>query len=126
MSGRRKTGFLWLWYLICIHDVSWLVDAANHDSPARDGRVINGNIATLPTDRGIANHSDQGSQYTGEDFQRLLEAHGITCRMSRRGNGWDNAETESFFSTLKTERLGRRQYRTCNEIRADVFDYIER
>jgi len=46
--------------------------------------------------------------------------------MSRRGNCWDNAAMESFFSTLKTERLGRRQYRTRNELRADVFDYIER
>jgi putative transposase len=71
-------------------------------------------------------HSDQGSQYTSEDFQRLLESHGITCSMSRRGNCWDNAAMESFFSTLKTERLGRRQYRTRNELRADVFDYIER
>jgi putative transposase len=46
--------------------------------------------------------------------------------MSRRGNCWDNAAIESFFSTLKTERLGRRQYRTRDELRADVFDYIER
>ena len=66
------------------------------------------------------------AQYTSEDFQRLLESHGITCSMSRRGNCWDNAAMESFFSTLKTERLGRRQYRTRNELRADVFDYIER
>jgi hypothetical protein len=51
---------------------------------------------------------------------------GIACSMSRRGNCWDNAAMESFFSTLKTERLGRRQYRTRNELRADVFDYIER
>jgi putative transposase len=68
----------------------------------------------------------ESAQYTSEDFQRLLEAHGITCSMSRRGNCWDNAAIESFFSTLKTERLGRRQYRTRDELRADVFDYIER
>ncbi|SEL33904.1 putative transposase [Nitrosovibrio tenuis] len=74
----------------------------------------------------VLHHSDQASQYTSEDFQRLLESHGITCSMSRRGNCWDNAAMESFFSTLKTERLGRRQYRTRNELRADVFDYIER
>jgi putative transposase len=71
-------------------------------------------------------HSDQGSQYTSEDFQRLLETHGITCSMSRRGNCWDNAAMESFFSTLKTERLSRRRYGTRDELRADVFDYIER
>jgi putative transposase len=50
----------------------------------------------------------------------------IICGMSRRGNCWDNAAMENFFSTLKTERLSRRQYRTRNELRADIFDYIER
>jgi putative transposase len=74
----------------------------------------------------VMHHSDQGSQYTSEDFQRLLESHGIVCSMSRRGNCWDNAAMESFFSTLKTERLSRKYYRTRDELRADVFDYIER
>lgn len=74
----------------------------------------------------VLHHSDQGSQYTSEDFQRLLDSHGIICSMSRRGNCWDNAAMESFFSTLKTERLSRRSYRTRDELRADVFDYIER
>jgi putative transposase len=74
----------------------------------------------------VLHHSDQGSQYTSEDFQRLLNAHGIICSMSRRGNCWDNAAMESFFSTLKTERLSRKHYRTRDDLRADVFDYIER
>lgn len=74
----------------------------------------------------VLHHSDQGTQYTSEDFQRLLESHGIVCSMSRRGNCWDNAAMESFFSTLKTERLSRKRYRTRDELRADVFDYIER
>lgn len=76
--------------------------------------------------KAVLHHSDQGSQYTSENFQRLLDSHGIVCSMSRRGNCWDNAAMESFFSTLKTERLSRRQYRTRNDLRADVFDYIER
>ncbi|WP_422388884.1 IS3 family transposase [Keguizhuia sedimenti] len=76
--------------------------------------------------RAVIHHSDQGSQYTSEDFQRLLDSHGIVCSMSRRGNCWDNAAMESFFSTLKTERLSRKHYRTRDELRADVFDYIER
>jgi putative transposase len=75
---------------------------------------------------GVLHHSDQGSQYASEDFQRLLADHGIACSMSRRGNCWDNAAIESFFSTLKTERTDRRRYHTRNEARADVFDYIER
>ena len=76
--------------------------------------------------RELLHHSDQGSQYTSEEFQRLLEAHSITCSMSRQGDVWDNSAMESFFSTLKTERVNRRQYRTRDEARADVFDYIER
>ena len=56
----------------------------------------------------------------------LLESHGIVCSMSRRGNCWDNAAMESFFSTLKTERLSKKHYRTRDDLRADVFDYIER
>lgn len=71
-------------------------------------------------------HSDQGSQYTSEEFQQLLTAQGITCSMSRRGDCWDNAAMESFFSSLKTERLSRKVYRTRDEVRADVFDYVER
>ena len=74
----------------------------------------------------LLHHSDQGSQYTSEDFQRLLSAQGITCSMSRRGDCWDNAAMESFFSSLKTERMDRKQYATRDEARADVFDYIER
>lgn len=76
--------------------------------------------------KAVLHHSDQGTQYTSEDFQRLLESHGIVCSMSRRGNCWDNAAMESFFSTLKTERISRKHYRTRDDLRADVFDYIER
>jgi transposase InsO family protein len=74
----------------------------------------------------LLHHSDQGSQYTSEQFQRLLLDHGITCSMSRAGNVWDNSAMESFFSSLKTERTARKVYRTRDAARADVFDYIER
>ena len=74
----------------------------------------------------LVHHSDQGSQYTSEQFQRLLADHGITCSMSRSGNVWDNSAMESFFSSLKTERTARKTYRTRDAARADVFDYIER
>lgn len=74
----------------------------------------------------ILHHSDQGSQYTSEAFQRLLADLGIACSMSRAGNVWDNAVMESFFSTLKIERCHRTVYRTRDDARADVFDYIER
>jgi putative transposase len=74
----------------------------------------------------LLHHSDQGSQYTSDDFQWLLKDLGVTCSMSRSGNVWDNSVMESFFSTLKIERCNRRRYATRQEARADVFDYIER
>jgi putative transposase len=74
----------------------------------------------------LLHHSDQGSQYTSEQFRRLMEDNGVTCSMSRSGNVWDNAAMESFFSTLKTERTARKVYRTRNQAKADVFDFIER
>jgi putative transposase len=70
-------------------------------------------------------HSDQGSQYTSEQFQRLLQDNGVSCSMSRSGNVWDNAAMESVFSSLKTERTDRTLYRTRPEARADVIDCIE-
>jgi putative transposase len=73
----------------------------------------------------LLHHSDQGSQYTSEQFQRLMADNGVICSMSRSGNVWDNAAMESFFSSLKTERTARKIYRSRDEARADVFDYIE-
>ncbi|WP_289241018.1 IS3 family transposase [Delftia sp.] len=73
----------------------------------------------------LLHHSDQGSQYTSEHFQRLLDEQGITCSMSRAGEVWDNSAMESFFSSLKTERTARKVYRTRGQARSDVFDYIE-
>jgi len=74
----------------------------------------------------LLHHSDRGSQYTSEQFQRLMADNGVTCSMSRAGNVWDNAAMESFFSSLKTERTARKTYRTRDQAKADVFDYIER
>jgi putative transposase len=74
----------------------------------------------------LPHHSDQSSQHTSEQFQRLMTDNGVTCSMSRSGNVWDNAARESLFSSLMTERIARKIYRTCNKARADVFDYIER
>ena len=76
--------------------------------------------------RELLHHSDRGSQYTSEQCQRLMAEHGVTCSLSRSGNVWDNAAMESFFSSLKTERTARKLYRTRDQARADVFDYIER
>ena len=72
----------------------------------------------------LLHHSDHGSQYTSEQFRRLMIEHGITCSMSRSGNVWDNAAMESFSSSLKTERTARKVYRTRDHATADVFNDI--
>lgn len=70
-------------------------------------------------------HSDQGSQFTSMDWASFLKHHNLEHSMSRRGNCHDNAVAESFFNLLKRERIRRRPYRTREEARQDVFDYIE-
>ena len=74
----------------------------------------------------LIHHSDRGAQYLSDDFQALLKKHGISCSLSGAGSCYDNAAVESFFASLKRERVKRRKYRTRDQARADVFDYIER
>jgi putative transposase len=72
---------------------------------------------------GLLHHSDQGCTYASEDYQAVLQAHGIICSMSRRGNCYDNAVMESFFSTLKSELTER--FDSNGEAKMELFDYIE-
>lgn len=74
---------------------------------------------------GLLIHSDQGTQFTGHDWQDFLKAHGLVCSMSRRGNCHDNAVAESFFQLLKRERIKRKIYATREDATSDVFNYIE-
>jgi putative transposase len=135
-NQRRIADFTYVWTA-----EGWLYVAAVIDLFSR--RVVGWSMkaemtAALVTDalvmaiwrRGkpdaLLHHSDQGSQYTSQHFQELLAENGVTCSMSRSGNVWDNAAMESFFSSLKTERIRGKVYRTRDEARADVFAYIER
>jgi putative transposase len=70
-------------------------------------------------------HSDQGSQYGSDDWVRFCREHNLRTSMSRRGNCFDNAVAEAFFSNLKKERIRRRIYPTRQDARSDIFDYIE-
>jgi putative transposase len=70
-------------------------------------------------------HSDRGSQYASDHYQRLLASHGITCSMSRRADCWDNSPMESFFASLKKELVHHEDYRTREEAQASIFEYIE-
>jgi len=73
---------------------------------------------------GLIHHSDRGSQYASKAFRRLLKAHGIKGSMSRKGDCWDNAVVESFFGSLKQERVHWRHYQTRYEAQQDILDYI--
>jgi putative transposase len=74
---------------------------------------------------GLMVHSDRGSQYASNLYQGTIKRNGFICSMSRRGNCWDNAPSESFFHTLKTELTYHRRYRTREEAKQDLFEYIE-
>ena len=74
---------------------------------------------------GLLHHSDRGLQYTCEEHRQVLEQRGIVASMSRRGDCWDNAVVESFFSSLKTELVHRTRFATREEARAALFEYLE-
>ncbi len=73
---------------------------------------------------GLIHHSDRGSQYASKACRRLLKAHGFKGSMSRKGDCWDNAVVESFFGSLKQERVHWRHYQTRYEAQQDILDYI--
>jgi putative transposase len=123
------TGEGWLYVAVVLdlfsrRVVGWSMSAA------MTAELVTGALVMAIWRRGrpkeLLHHSDRGSQYTSEECQRLLAGHGILCSLSRSGNVWDNAAMESFFSSLKTERTAGKVYRTRDDARADVFDYIER
>jgi transposase InsO family protein len=74
---------------------------------------------------GLVHHSDRGSQYASTDYQDALHRLGVVCSMSRRGNCWDNAVAESFFATLKTELVYLTKFKTREEAKRAIFDFIE-
>lgn len=75
--------------------------------------------------KGLIHHSDRGSQYTSEVFERLTANYGIMLSMSSKGNCYDNAVAESFFHTLKTEHVYLRKYQTREEAKRSIFEYVE-
>lgn len=87
--------------------------------------ALNRAIAQRRPGPGLLHHSDRGSQYAADGYQRLLEKTGMVCSMSRKGNCWDNAVMERFFGSLKTERVYRKTYTTRAEAKKDLFMYIE-
>jgi transposase InsO family protein len=74
---------------------------------------------------GMIHHSDRGSQYASHVFQEKLVEYGMTCSMSRKGNCWDNAPTESWFGSFKNERVYGESFETRDEMKTEAFEYIE-
>ena len=74
---------------------------------------------------GLVFHTDRGSQYCSHDFQKSLKAHSMISSMSRKGDCWDNSVVESFFGSLKTERVFDSRYETREQARRDIVGYIE-
>lgn len=101
--------------------VGWAVSAVNdrHLTLKALGMALKRRCPTA----GLLHHSDQGCTYASEDYQRMLDANGITCSMSRRGDCYDNAVMEAFFSSVKSETADR--FESCGAAKMELFDYIE-
>jgi len=101
--------------------VGWAVSAVNDRHLAI--RALDSALKRRCPDNGLLHHSDQGSPYASEDYQAILEAQGIMCSMSGRGNCYDNAVMESFFSTVKSELADR--FESFGAAKKELFDYLE-
>ncbi len=101
--------------------VGWAVSAVNDRHLTI--KALEAALTRRCPESGLLHHSDQGCTYASADYQKVLDAHGIVCSMSRRGNCHDNAVMESFFSTVKSEL--REHFESHGEAKAELFDYIE-
>ncbi len=103
--------------------VGWSLDSQLDRTLALD--ALGMALRTRCPEPGLLHHSDRGVQYASEDYQSRLRERGIVCSMSRKGDCWDNAVAESFFSTLKAELVQRNDYVSRSQARASIFEYIE-
>ena len=123
---RTQEGWLYLAAVLDIYSrkvIGWQTDK-NLNSDLVEKALKNA-LVDRRVNKGIIFHSDQGIQYASESFRRMLKDNGFVQSMSRKGNCYDNAITETFFHTLKTELVNRTKYRTREEARRSIFEYIE-
>jgi len=123
---RTNQGWLYLAIVLDLYSrrvVSWAF--SSHPDSELSSRALQQAVEKRKPVTPPLFHTDQGVQYSSDQFQQLLNNHGITASMSRRGNCLDNAVTERFFRSLKTERVNARQYKTRSEAMQDIADYIE-
>jgi len=140
-NGRRPVNRVWVGDITYLATrEGWLYLAVVLDLASRrvigwamrhtlDGALTRDALTMALTGRqpgpGVLHHTDRGSQYAADAYQTLLTTHGMTCSMSRVGDCWDNAVSESFFATLKRELLPNVTWATREDARTDVFEYIE-
>jgi putative transposase len=116
-------------YLAAVEDlfsrrvVGWSMDATMTSRLVVDALAMA--VSSRRPGEGVLAHSDRGSQYASEHYQRVLAGEGISCSMSRKGDCWDNAPMESFFASLKKELVHREDYPTREQAKASIFESIE-
>ena len=123
---RTYEGWLFLAAVMDLYSrliVGWSMQSTMHRDLVLDAIVMA--VWRRKPEKPVIVHSDQGGQYGSDDWMRFCSDHGLSPSMSRTGNCYDNAVAESFFSSLKKERIRRRIYNTREEAKSDVFDYIE-
>ena len=119
-------GWLYLCTVIDLYSrkvVGWSMDTNMETQLIK--RAFNMAVNSRKPKEGLIFHSDRGSQYSSNEFRNLLSEHKVTQSMSRKGNCWDNAVAESFFHTIKTEELYFHKFKTVDEAKSIVFQYIE-
>ena len=125
---RTRQGWLYLAIVLDLYSrqvIGWSMSARN------DGQLVMDALSMAIWRRGnlqhqsIIVHSDQGSTYACASYQQLLTTYGLLCSMSRKGECYDNAVAESFFGTLKTELVDDENYKTRQEAKQSIFEYIE-
>jgi putative transposase len=121
-----RAGWLYLAVLLDLYSrrvIGWAMSAKPDQHVAL--QALRMALAHRRPQPGLIHHTDQGALYTSVAYQRLLAQTGVVASMSRKGNCYDNAVVESFFSTLKNELVHERDYHTREEAQADVFEFIE-
>ena len=122
-----KEGWLYLATVIDLYSrkvVGWSMDDTMK-TPLVNEALSMAIAQRKPDTHNLLWHSDRGCQYASESHRALLEKHGITQSMSRKGNCWDNAVAESFFHTLKTELVNHCHFETRHQAKQEIFEYIE-
>jgi transposase InsO family protein len=123
-----RVGRVWLFLAVVLDLFSRKVIGWALDKHMRESLIMEAfdmAVSDRDLDEGLLLHSDRGVQYRGHEYQHALRNHGITCSMSRKGNCWDNAVMESFFSRLKVELIYAENYKTVDETQIGLFEYIE-